>query len=244
MKTGRKIIWATAVIFAFTLLSRLLGLGREMTIAYRFGATGETDAFMLALTIPNIFHSVVGIALAAAVVPIYEQYLARGRREEIWQVLSTSVNAVFVAMGLLVVLGALEASRIVSWLGPGFPAEVRQLAINLTALVMPSILFTTLAGVLGGILNANHIFGPVAAGPALLNLTIIASALAGWADWGIYNLALGTVLGSMLYAAIQLPALRRVGFKYTLAFNLRDPAVGEMLKMMAPILIVTGISQI
>lgn len=244
MKTGSKIIWATVVIFIFTLLSRFLGLGREMAIAYRFGATGETDAFMLALTIPNIFHSVVGIALAAAVIPIFEEYRAQGRREEIWQVLSTSVNVIIVVIGLFILLGAFGSSWIVRVLGPGFPAETTQLAINLTALVMPSILFTTLAGVLGGILNANHVFGPVAIGPAVMSFAIIVSALAGFTRWGIYNLALGTVVGALLYVAVQVPALRRVGFKYSLAFNVQDPSVGEMLKMMGPILIVTSISQI
>jgi len=244
MKTGSKIMGATLVIFIFTLLSRFLGLGREMAIAYSFGATGETDAFMLALTIPNIFHSVVGIALATAVIPIFEEYRVQGRREEIWQVLSTAVNVIIVVIGLFVLLGAVGSSAIVRVLGPGFPAETAQLAINLTAIVMPSILFTTLAGVLGGILNANHIFGPVAIGPAVLNLAIIVSALVSFPRLGIYNLAIGTVVGSLLYVAVQVPALRRVGFKYSLAFNIQNPAVSEMLKMMGPILIVTGISQI
>lgn len=244
MKTGNRIIWATAVIFIFTLLSRFLGLGREMAIAYRFGATGETDAFMLALTLPNIFYSVVGIALAAAIVPIFEEYETHGRREEIWQVISTSVNVIIVVIGSLVLLGSFFSPRIVSVLGPGFPAETKQLAIDLTSLVMPSILFTTLAGALGGVLNANHIFGPVAIGPAVMNFAIIVSALAGFTNWGIYNLALGTVVGAFFYAAVQAPSLRRVGFKYSPVFQVQDPAAREMLKMMGPILIVTGIGQI
>lgn len=244
MNAGKRIIWATAVIFLFTLLSRFLGLGREMAIAYRFGATGETDAFMLALTLPNIFYSVVGIALAAAIVPIFEEYETQGRREEIWQVISTSVNVIVVVVGLLVLLGALFAPCIVGVLGPGFPADTKQLAVHLTSLVMPSILFTTLAGALGGVLNANHIFGPVAIGPAVMNLAIIISALAGYANWGIYNLALGTVVGAFLYAAVQAPSLRKVGFRYTAVFHVQDPTVREMLKMMVPILIVTGIGQI
>ncbi|HHX50778.1 MAG TPA: murein biosynthesis integral membrane protein MurJ, partial [Clostridia bacterium] len=244
MNPGRKIVRATIVIFLLTFLSRFLGLGREMAIAYRFGATGETDAFMLALTIPNIFYNVIGTALAAVIVPVFEDYEIQGRRPEIWRALSVIVNFIIVAMGTGVLLGATGSSFIVRALGPGFPPETMQLAINLTALMMPSIVLITLAGVFGGILNANHVFGPVALGPVAMNLAIIVSALVGFYHWGIYNLALGTVTGALLFALIQIPALRQVGFKYAFLLNVQDPAVRQMLKMIGPILIVTGVFQI
>jgi putative peptidoglycan lipid II flippase len=244
MVTGRKIIRATVLIFVLNLLSRLLGLGREMAIAYRFGATEKTDAFMLALTIPNIFYSVVGMALAAVIVPLFEEYEIKGRREEIWQVLSIAVNFIILVIGTGIFLGIKGSSFIVGVLGPGFPAETRQLAINLTALMIPSVLFITLAGVWGGIMNANQIFGPAALGPAAMNLAIILSALAGLPRLGIYNLAVGTLGGALFFALIQVPSLRRVGFKYSLALNVHDSSVRQVLKLVAPILIVTGISQI
>jgi putative peptidoglycan lipid II flippase len=244
MNISRKIVQATVVIFLLTFLSRFLGLGREMAIAYRFGATGETDAFMLALTIPNIFYNVIGTALAAVIVPVFEDYEIQGRRSDIWRALSTTINVIIVVMGAGVIFGATGSSYIVRALGPGFPAETMQLAINLTALMMPSVIFITLAGVFGGILNANQIFGPVALGPVAMNLAIIVSALAGFYQWGVYNLALGTVIGALLFALIQVPALRQVGFEYAFVLNIQDPAVRQMLKMIGPILIVTGIFQI
>ena len=241
MGKGKLIVRGTMVIFVFTLLSRVLGLGREAAIAYRFGATGMTDAFMLAFTIPNFFYKVVGMTLATVIVPIFADYSAQGRRDEGWRVLSLVINAVLAVMGVMVLVGVVGAPYITDVLGGGFTPEIRQLATGLTAAIMPSVLFMSLAGVLGGILNGNDIFWAPALGPALMNIVMITSALVVCLRFGIYGLAVGTVVGACLYAMVQIPALRRTGFVYSLALSYRDPAVRRVVSAMWPVLLTSGI---
>ena len=241
MSAGKTIARATVTILTFTLLSRILGLGREAAIAYRFGATAATDAFVVAYTIPNIFYQTVGLALAAVIVPVCSQFAADGRQDEAWRILSLVINAVIATMSIAVLMGIAGAPLIVRILGVGLNADTMQLAINLTALMLPSILFKSLAGVLGGILNANQIFEPPALGPALMNLTVIASALVFGIWLGIYSLALGTVIGAVIFAACMVPSLRRIGFRYSFAMNFRDPTVKKVVINMWPVMLASGI---
>ncbi len=235
---------ATVVILALTLLSRFLGLGREMAIAYRFGATGTTDAFLVAFLIPYTFYGVVGMALATVIVPLFAEYAAQGRREEAWRVMSLVVNAVLVVLGGLALLGVAGAPLIAWVLGAGFPEETLQLATVLTAVLMPSIVFMTLAGVFGGILNANNIFGPPAFGPAAMNLAIISAALVGSVMFGVYALAVGALAGAVLFALVQWPALRHVGFRYSRTLSFREPAVRRVVGLMWPVVLTSGIGSL
>ncbi|MDI6630859.1 MAG: murein biosynthesis integral membrane protein MurJ [Bacillota bacterium] len=244
MSTGRIVARATVLILALSLLSRLLGLGREMAIAYGFGTTGTADAFFVAYTIPYVFYGVVGVALTTVIVPVFADYAAAGRREEAWRVLSLVINVSFAVMAVLALLGAAGSPFIARTLGAGFPPETMELAADLTAVMMPAIIFMTIAGIFAGILNANQVFGPPALGPATMNVMIIAGALVGAGWWGVYGLAAGAVAGATAFALVQLPALRYVGFRYSLSFDLRHPEVRRVVALMLPVILASGIMQL
>ncbi|NMB46569.1 MAG: murein biosynthesis integral membrane protein MurJ, partial [Firmicutes bacterium] len=86
MNSKKLIARATVVIATFTLLSKILGFIREMALAYVFGATASTDAFLVAHTIPNIIFAILAGALTLVAVPVFSSYAARDRRDEAWQV--------------------------------------------------------------------------------------------------------------------------------------------------------------
>lgn len=244
MSAGNNIARATVLILALSLLSRVLGLGREMAIAYGFGTGGTADAFFVAYIIPYIFYGVIGMALTTVIVPVFAEYAAEGRREEAWRMLSLVTNTVFTVMAALAILGMVGAPVIAGTLGAGFKPETLQLAARLTAVMMPAIVFMTLAGVFAGILNANQVFGPPAFGPAAQNLTIIAGALLGGKLWGIYGLAGGAVAGAVVLGLVQLPALRHVGFKYSFQIDIRHPEVRRVLALILPVILMSGIMQV
>lgn len=244
MNNGRVIARAAVVVLTLSLLSKLLGTGREAAIAYGLGTSWKADAFCVAFIIPYIFYGVVGAALTAVVVPVYAEYVAQGRRQEAWRMLSLVVNAVLVTMSLIAVLGVVFSPLLARALGAGFEPEPMQLAARLTAVMMPAILFMSLAGVFTGILNGNNVFGPSAFGPALMNIMIILGALVGVIFLGVYGPAAGVVAGAVAFAAVQLPALRFVGFRYSLCFSVRHPEVRRILVLMVPVLLASGIMQV
>lgn len=232
---------ATILLLVLALLSRVLGLVREMVIAWRFGASAETDAFFVAFSLPYAFYAVVGGSLTAVIVPLLAEYEAKGQHEEAMRTASLVINTVLLAIGVLAVLGMVGAPQVAWLLGGGFDAPTLQRAAQFTALMMPSIIFMSVAGVLAGILNHRHVFAPPAFGPVAMNMIIILGAIVGGAWAGIEGLVAGTVLGAIAFMAVQLPALRRAGFRHRWTFSLQDPAVKRIASMLWPVLLVSGL---
>ncbi|WP_366924304.1 murein biosynthesis integral membrane protein MurJ [Metallumcola ferriviriculae] len=244
MNVSGKMTRNTFLILILTLLSRILGLGRETAIAYRFGTTGTADAFLIAFTIPFIFYSAVGRTLSTVIIPVYSEYVALGQRVASWKLLSKVINLVFLITTASTVVAIINAATLANFFGAGFNTEVLGIATILISLIMPSIIFMTLSGLLGGILNANNVFGPPAVGPAIMNITIILFAMFSTMWLGVYGLVIGTVVGSLFFLLVQLVALKGIGFKYFISFDFKDPALYKIMLAILPILIVSGITQL
>ncbi|MDW7992050.1 MAG: murein biosynthesis integral membrane protein MurJ [Anaerolineae bacterium] len=232
----RTVARAAAQVMALFVVSRALGLVREMVIGAAFGTRAEYDAYLAAVRIPDLlFALMAGGALASAFIPTFAEYFAREDEEGGWRLASAVVNLVLVSLTVAAVLAWLVAPQIVALvLAPGFPPAQQSLAVSLmrTTLVAP-VLFGA-SGVVMGILNARQHFFLPALAPSMLNLSLI---LATWLlapHLGIRALALGYVAGAVLHLTVQLPGLPRVGARYRPVLTLADPGVREVLRLMAP----------
>jgi putative peptidoglycan lipid II flippase len=232
---------ATLLLLALTLLSRALGLVREMVIAWRFGASAETDAFFVAFSIPYAFYAVVGMSLTAVIVPLLAEYQAKGRHDDAMHAASVVVNVVMLSIGTLAVGGMVAAPQIAWILGGGFDQATLNMATQFIVLMMPSIVFMSVAGVLAGILNNRHVFGSPAIGPVVMNIVIILGAIVGGAWVGIQGLVVATVLGALSFLAVQLPALHRIGYRHRWALSFTDRAVTRIAGSIWPVMLVSGL---
>lgn len=244
--------------------SRILGLIREQVFAIVFGAGRELDAFITAFRIPNLLRDLFAEgALSAAFVTTFSQTLTRDGEKAAWRLGALVINALVLVVGLIVLAGMFTAPSIVAWIAPGFdtiPGKTT-LAVQLTRIMFPFILMVALAAVVMGMLNSKNVFGIPASASSFFNLGSIVAGLAcahflapdfvrsGFgllertADIGpgsdmaaraIAGMAVGTLFGGMLQFAVQLPALRRVGFRYRPILTLRDPGLRRVLTLMAP----------
>lgn len=235
---------ATLLIAAFNLLSRFLGLGREIVIAHQFGATLVTDAYLVALTIPFLLFMVFSQALATVVVPVFTEYKARGEIGEAWRVSASVVNLLVLVLTAVAAVGILVAPVLVRLIAPGFDTAAIDLAVVLTQIMFPLLVFSGLATVFSGFLNANNIFGLPAFSGAVNNLVIIAGALILGGLYGIHGLAYGTVLGMVAAGLVQLPGLYRAGFRFRTTFDWYHPGVRKVFRLMLPITFGIAISQL
>ncbi len=243
MSGSNTIARATAVIAVFTLLSKVLGFVREVALAYVFGASAATDAYLVAYTVPNVVFAVLGGALTVTAVPLFASSASAGKREEAWRlfaVLATLLGAILLA----VVLAGVPLARQIVWLvAPGLPEGTARLAAALLAVMLPGVLFLSLGNLFYGLLNANGIFGPPALGPVVTNVFIIASILAGL-RFGIVAVAVGTLLGNLAAMVLQLPYLRQAGFPFRPVLGLRHPGLKQAFGLMFPVMIGTGVGQV
>ncbi|MEW6172440.1 MAG: murein biosynthesis integral membrane protein MurJ [Bacillota bacterium] len=244
MSAGKTIARATAVVLGLSLLSRLAGYGRDAAIAYRFGSHGPTDAFFVASLIPNAFLGIIGLGLAAVIVPLFAEYAGQNRPKEAWRLMSLVINTTTTIIVVCTLIGVLGAPIIARGLAGGFPPETLHLTARLIAIIMPAVVFMVLAGIFQGILNANNVFGPPAAGPVAMNIVIILAALLAGKYFGVFGLTLGAVAGSIVYVLVQLPALRSVNFRYSFCFNVRHPGLRRVLIMVLPVILSSSIGMV
>ena len=243
-----RITTAAGAISSGILVSRVLGFVRDMIIAKLFGASMSADAFFVAFRIPNMLRELFGEgALSASFIPVFTQTLNREGREEAWRVARITATLLASTLFLVTVAGFVLAPAIVWVMAPGFhinPQKLR-LTVFLTRVTFPYIFFVGMAALLMGILNSLRRFIAPALAPVMLNLAMIFSALflSPCVKPPVLSLAIGVVLGGIGQILIQVPAVRREGARFYPVFELYDPAVRKIGRLMVPGIIGLAITQ-
>jgi putative peptidoglycan lipid II flippase len=245
VSAGRSIARAGLIVTGAFLVSRVLGWLRVVVISTTFGASRDLDAFFAAFRIPDLlFQLVAAGALGSALIPVLAGLLVTGEPGRAWRVANTVANLVTGALVVLAALGIVLAPWLVPLITPGFDRATTNLAVELTQIMLLSPVFLGLGAVATSILNARDRFAAAALAPAIYNLAIIGAALLLAPSMGVHALAVGVVAGSLLHIAVQVPALRAVGFRYRPEAHPREPESREALLLMVPRAIGLGVSQI
>lgn len=240
---SKNIAKATGLILVINMIVKLSGLLRETAIANSFGATGVTDAYLVAYTLPYFLQSVLGSALVTVVVPILTKYWLEGSEEEASLVGSSLINVVGILLAGLTVLGILVAPGLVHLTAPDLPAENFTLAVQLTRIMFPAVIFMGVGMVITGITNSRFNFALGAAASGVSNIIIIIGACF-FTSAGIVGLAWATLISFVGFLLIQIPALKKVGFRYQLVLRWNHPAVKQVLKEIMPIFLGVAVNQI
>jgi putative peptidoglycan lipid II flippase len=245
---GHRITKAAGAISSGVLLSRFLGFIRDMIIAKLFGAGMYADAFFVAYRIPNTLRELFGEgALSASFVPVFTQTLNREGKEGAWHVARISATLLASLLTLIVIIGIAFAPLIVWVMAPGFRIypEKLQTTIFLTRITFPYVFFVGMSALFMGILNSLRHFAAPAMAPSMLNLAVIFSALvlSPHLNPPVLSLAVGVLLGGIGQMLIQVPGIRREGARFYPDFELRNPAVLKIAKLMLPGIMGLAINQ-
>jgi putative peptidoglycan lipid II flippase len=245
--TQRRVASAAAVIAFGNILSRGLGLVRDVVIASTFGATAGTDAFVFARTIPNILYDLlVGTVSTAAFVPVFVQHANDTR--QLWRLVGAIFSLAAVAFVCLAVGLAVFAEPLLNVIGSGFSSdEERALAVVLMRIALISVVFQGLAGVLTSALYAQNRFALPAFATATYNVGIIVGVLLLASVLGYPALAVGLVIGAVAQLLLQATGLRDFWREYRPRIDLSDPAVRRILALAGTVaagLVVTAVSQL
>jgi putative peptidoglycan lipid II flippase len=256
-KEREKIVGRAGVVGAGTLLSRILGFGRDAVIAALF-TRRETDAFWVALTIPNALRQLLAEgAVSSAVVPVLSERLAKGGDEAARPFFARARGVSLAALVVVTILGIVFARELTWLFASGYSGEGRaadagglskfELTTSLTRVMFPYILFMGTAALGMAALNAKRRFAVAAFAPALFSVGIVGAALLlrePLAERGVdpsMTLAIGVLAGGVLQVVAQIPALRKIGYASLPRFDLRDPHVREMLRRILPMTFGLGV---
>jgi putative peptidoglycan lipid II flippase len=235
MNRTKHLFQSSVIVIIFFGLGKITGLYRIQQVGQAFGTGLDLDAFTAANQIPELFFIVIaGGSLAAAFIPVYSAYLMEGRKDGM-QLANTILTLVMLVLGGICLLAAIFSpwlSRFI--LVPGFSVANQALTADLMRIVLIQTTIFGLSGVLSSILNTHQHF----ALPALAPLMLDAGYLLGlWflvPSMGIYGLAWGTVIGSMLHVAVQVPALVRHRIVIQPMLKVRLEGVREIIWLMGP----------
>jgi putative peptidoglycan lipid II flippase len=240
---------ALATTSGMTLLSRILGFVRDAVIANAFGAGGLTDAFFVAFRLPNLLRRLFAEgAFSQAFVPILAEYRNREGLDATRRLVNHTATFLCVVLLATTILGVIFAPQVIWLSAPGFTADPDKfdIAVRLLRVTFPYILFISLVSLAAGILNTFQQFWVPALTPVLLNVSFIvcALALAPWLDTPIMALAWGALLGGIAQLAFQLPYLHRLRMLPRFDWDLSDPGVRRILRLMGPAVVGVSVGQI
>jgi len=235
------------IVSLATLLSRILGLVRDMVFAALFSQRAK-DAYVIAFTIPNLLRRLLaeGI-LSTAFIPVFSEYSDKEKEEKLR--MYGSVLTLFVLVLLLVVvLGYIFAPVLVKVFAPGFKGEKYELTLYLTRMLFPFIFLVALTSFWVAILNTRRHFTMPALGPVFLNVGIIACALtlkgAFPASKAVAAMAVGALVGGCLQLFLQMWVLFRQGVLFLPRWQPKHPAIREIGLLMLPTLLGMGVYQV
>jgi putative peptidoglycan lipid II flippase len=245
---NRQIARAAGTVMLAFVASNLIGLARQILMAGVFGTQAGMDAFSAANRVSEtLFNLVAGGALASAFIPTFTGLLTRGDRQRAWRLASATANLILLILILACILAAVFAPWIVrNILAPGFANDPGKeaLTISLLRVMLPSAVIFGLSGLVMGILNSNQVFFWPAFAPAMYQVGMIFGIIALAPSLGIYGLAIGVLIGSVLHLLLQLPSLWRLHGYYFPTMGWGSPDVNEVMRLMAPRLLGVAVVQL
>ncbi|AUW59799.1 murein biosynthesis integral membrane protein MurJ [Sphingobium sp. SCG-1] len=248
---------ATGTIGGLTLVSRILGMIRDMLVARYLGAGLASDAFLIAWRLPNLFRALFAEgAFAAVFVPMFNRTMAEGDKLEPGSGKAAAVafagqilSVLFPIVVGFTLLMMITAAPVVWAMTGGFPdggPEKFDLAVNLTRITFPYLALISLVSLLGGILNSLDRFWVNAAAPVLLNVCMIGAVLFFRGATPIetaYTQAVAVTLSGLAQLLWLMWSCRRAGVVLKLSAPKLSPQVKRMLKLIGPAALGAGALQ-
>lgn len=246
MSERKGILKAAGVLGSATILSRIMGMVRDMVTSRLFGAGMATDAFFAAFQIPNLLRRFFAEgALTAAFVPTFSETLVQEGEERARELANLCFTLLTIVIGLVTILGIVFSPLIVRLMFPGFSATPGkfELTVVLNRVMFPYLFFISLVALCMGILNTlRHFFTP-AISTVFLNIAMIVCALAlrPFYQYPITALAVGVLVGGLIQLGLQVPVLWRMGYPIRPRFGFNHPKLKKIALLMLPATLGVGV---
>ncbi len=247
---------STGIVSIAILCSRVLGLVRDQMLNGFFGSA-FTGIFTAAFRTPNMLRDLFAEgALSTAFVTTFSKKMKTEGDEAAWVLARKMISLSMWFMTLVAIAGVALAPILFRILTPGLSEEAKVLGTWLAQIMYPFIAIVSVTALVMGMLNSKKVFFIPAVASAFFNLgCIVGGVILAWiidpgfrhgnvSEKGLTGFAIGTLIGGVLQLAVQLPSLRRVGFRFRFDFGCKDPAVKEVLHLMWPSMLAASGTQV
>ncbi len=238
---NKSAIKTVSMMVLISLVGKALGLFRDMQTAYFFGTdTIESIAFTTASVLPRVFLDIAfASVITAGFIPIFNECIEKKGKDEAFKLSNNFVNIIILISTLVVIFGMVFARELTFLSQAGLDSTTRDLATELLRIMLPIIIFSGVAFTLTGILQSFDEFNIPSAMSIVSNSIIILYFFFLCDRFSVYGLAVAFTLGWFLQILIQIPTIRKFGYRYKFFIDFKDENIKKMSKLMLPVMIST-----
>lgn len=233
-----------SVIGVSALAGALVGFVLQLLVAYYFGAGHDTDAYFMAQSTSELLSKLLlGGSIVSVFIPIFIERLQQQGKDQAWQLALNVMNVTAAAFLLLVVIIGFFAQPFVHFIAPGFDPEAKELTVALLRVLLPSFFFLFLVDLGTAMLQAIKHFTVPAALRVVAPTVSVVAVVALVSQFGIYSLAIGAVVGSIIQFSLIMIALGKQGFFYRFMFHPLDSSIKHLVHLVYPFLLSMAVTQ-
>lgn len=242
MSKSSKAVKSIFIMIIFGVGGKLLGFVREMLIAAKFGSGIETDTFFIALTATSLFAQMFTQALNTTMIPVLSDVEKNEGKEGKIKYTNNLLGIVLLISLGIVIIGWLFSPIIIKLLAHGFEGEQFDLAVSMMRIGIPVVIFSGIVGIYRGYLQSESMFIESSASQFPFNFTYIFFLIFLSSLFGVKGLMVTSVLAVFSQILIQIPGVRKTGYKYELKFNLKDPYIKKIMYLVLPVLVSVAVN--
>lgn len=244
MSNLKKSAKSVVTIIVFTLGSKVLGFFREALIASNYGSGSGTDTFFIALSAITLFSTLILQTVNTTLIPILSDVEAQEGKKGKQNHLNNFLNTMAVGAFILMIIGYFVTPLLMKLLGKGFVGEQFDLAILLTRIGLPTLIFSSIVGIFRGYLQSEERFNESAAAAFPKNIVYILFLIFLSQYFSIKALMVAAVVAEASQLLIQIPSLRKLGYRYKMTIDLQDKYMQRLAVLIPPILVSVAISDL
>lgn len=234
---------AAILIMIVTIISKILGFGREIVVSYVYGASATTDAYLISQTIPIGIFSFISAGIATGFIPMYSWIKKEDGQLSADQFTNNLINVLILLASVIIAVVLVFTQQIVKIFASGFSGETLEIAVNFTRITIFGVYFTALLNIFAGYLRVyeNYVIPALVGFP--MNLIIIGSLFIS-TKTSVYVIAFGSLLATASQLLFLISFVRKTGFRYKPILNLKDAHIKTMLFIALPVIAGTSVNEI
>jgi len=242
-----RILKDTFLVIILVGLGKVLGFLKEMLIAKQFGATFESDVFFFAFGMTSILFSAVGTSMGTSFMPIYSEIKIKDDKKTALKFLNKNVNIILILSIVLSMICIVFAKQLIMIFAPGFikfGSDRINFAIEVTRIMMISIIFLGIQSIIAFALNAEKEYKTPSFSSLMFNIVCISYLLVFSSKYGIKGLVWSVVFAFLIQALVQMPKIIKHGYRFRVDFNFKDSYIKRMFILMGPVIVGSSVNQI
>lgn len=238
-----KVTKATIGLMIATIISKILGFGREIVLGSIYGTSIYSDAYIVSMNIPNVIFVSIGAAIATTFIPLYHENEKNSGKKKSLEFTNNIINIVIVISIIVSIFILIFTEPIVKIFAMGFKDEALNITVKFTKIMIFGILFIGLTNIFRAFLNIKGEFVIPGLTGLPFNIIIILSIILSYKIDPVL-LAIGTLIAMASECLFQIPSAFKNGYRYVPKINFNDDNLKKIIWLTGPVFIGIAVNQV